>query len=191
MKLVQMVRTAMGGTRNEVANLRRLLAQVEAQRHAVLHATPHIDDVVAWIARAVDRQADAYEAKVAFYLNDINMAQRGWPAIEGEGSAFELFAMTDPLRYEYQGKMVSPPVSSADALREPIEARALIALLRPAIHDAVRPLAERMVPGCRNGMRRADRARKLAELDAQKADIEAKLAEVEAAAAELLRAVSE
>jgi hypothetical protein len=155
--------------RDEVTVIDQKIAELRAQRDVIEHAMPHAEDLAAWLARNIDRHAERFYARARRHLHESTLRQQGWAALdvpeirEGGFAVFRLGNSVDP---STRADSISP-IERDHMLGEPIDASALIALLAEPLKAAAGDFIRRTAPCSLDGMRAADRAAKLADIDAE------------------------
>lgn len=164
MNLVSRVRTFLRASGSDLRSCNEAIARIEKERAALTAAIPHTDDLVAWLGANIDQHAEYFTERMAAYLSDERLAKRGWPEVEAMRGGFPVFKVPD-VPASSEGKVLAPTESRAGFQSDPLNARALVALLAPVLKEQLRPLVLRLMPSSARGIRKADRDRQLREID--------------------------
>jgi hypothetical protein len=139
----------------------KVVAEIDAarqKRDAIQHAAPHTDDIVALFMRGLDNEGLEFKRQLSAHLGS---------RFVGDGSA-------DRVRPAARGHLLrldaGPPAQSFTQAKPgpaPLNMSALAYLLRDRIKAELPALVDSLCPASRNGMKAADRAAALAEVDAE------------------------
>jgi chorismate mutase len=189
------LRSAALTARGEVARIDKQLAELRDRRMKVATAPPHVDDLVAFAARNVDRYRDRYLARAVRYLSAEQLASRGnWDGVPShiQECGFALFRLEHNLGMP--ADMLSLPHESdaiiANHTGLPPDLLALIGLLADPIKAGLRDMILRVNPGSADGMPLKQRSSELAKIDADIAALVEEREEVLAAVREAGDAVN-
>jgi hypothetical protein len=177
LSLLSGLRNAALTARNEIARIDKQLTELRERRAKVASAPPHIDDLVAWAARNVDRYRERYLARLAKVLSSEQLERRGnWDGIPADlhAGGFGLFRLEHNL--SVPGDMLSPQTESDALLANtgyPPDLYAVIALAADAIKAGLRSAILSVNPGAERGMPLAAREAELRAIDASIAELAA------------------
>ncbi|MFZ5556817.1 MAG: hypothetical protein ACOZDY_08885 [Pseudomonadota bacterium] len=153
--------------RARVAEIDDELATLRAQREKIEYAMPHIDDLVAWVGRNIDRHRDHYVKRAMGYLHPALAQSRGWSAFDDPEmwrNGFAAFRLDTTIAVVHG---YASPTDRDQSLSAPIDAAALVALLAEPLKAGARDFLLRLLPETERGVRRAERDAELARLDEQ------------------------
>lgn len=188
MNLVARVRTFLRASGSDLRGVNAAIERIERERAALTAAIPHTDDLVAWLAANIDQHAEYFTERMGSYLNDERLTARGWPEVEATRGGFPVFKVPD-VQASSEGRVLAPTESRTGFQSDPLNARALVALLAPVLKEQLRPLVLRLAPASARGIRKADRERQLREMDERLTDLYKQRDELHAMARALVEVV--
>lgn len=167
----------------ELANVQTKIGELEQQRHIVVKAPPHTDDIVAVFMRGLLGASQDFTTQFASRLND---------TFVGEGSAeaaaksrFRNILTLEAKKPDQQELMTRSMRGDEPDLNLTI----LTYFLREQIAAEIPVLVDKLCPAARSGMKRADREARLKDIDTELArlrgEANALRADLEAARAAL------
>lgn len=163
----------MGTLQNLIAGLRGMRQSIEAndkelvkleQEQVALDAmSPHLDDVVASAQSGIDAYAELALAKLRWHWNVDNLrVPHAAAQVEGPMAVLE----PSNTRPAFTGLTVG--AGEFDYRRGPADAAMLSLLLGEAMKQALPGIVAKVLPEARDGLRRADRAKRQADIDARR-----------------------
>jgi hypothetical protein len=165
--LISGLEAAMAETQDRLTIVVGQIGELEQERGAISIAPPHADDIIASYMRGLDSAVSSFEARLAWNLNDANVRDPGAAASVARGAAQLLMIHQQPpatsLHYD-PAKSLIPPSGLADR-QSPLDAAALTYFLRDLIAAQIPGLVAKFCPTSKNGMKQAERARLLADVD--------------------------
>jgi len=155
------------------------ITDLENERTGVRKAAPHTDDIVAVFMRGLDSTAGDFERQFASHLKVFYGGDDAAEAVSRRRSAKILRMAPNKLS---ESERLARSVSGEKTLTNDT---VIAYFLREKIAAEIPALVEKLFPASRNGMKEADRAQSLADLDrkisALRAERDAIVAEMAAA----------
>lgn len=155
---------AIDAVRDKLSKSTAEIDAVKGKRHAVVNAAPHTDDIVAVFMRGLLNEVESFRHQLGTHLAN---------TYAGDGSAAKVEAgrAATLLRLD-----ASPPPKDFTQRREgpaPLNLSVLAFLLRERIEAEIPALVHTLCPAARDGMKAADRAAALKEIDGELARLDA------------------
>ena len=189
---VKAILAAIRGQRQSIGAVVAEITKLEAERDRLRRLSPNRDEVVAWAMRSIDSQVTAFEEHLSgWYLNPDNVGAVPGSWFEGDRGVSWLGV---PLR--------CPGVGATEMRREPLRAgeptgpetlsmAALVYFLAPTLRESVPKLIDKHFPIAKGALPAAERAQRLADVEAKLSKARAQLDDMQSALAEAASAVDE
>jgi hypothetical protein len=165
MGVLKDILAAITGAKDTIASLDQRVAKLTRERAEIEARGPHRDDLIGWVMRGIDQAEKEFFRVLRHNWNETELARHPGSTI-GEDSGPQLLAMgigtadapnlwlsrfgNGDHRYFTHGASVTP----------------LIFFMRPLLEARAAELVDRCYPNASNGLKHADRMKRLAAIDA-------------------------
>lgn len=153
---------ALEETRNKLNAVQAEIDQNAQDRGLIEHAKPHTSDIVSAYLRSLKTQQDAFKGQFAAFLKATFIAPDD-AAKRAHSTAYDILRLPTAVPDSGVGS-----IGRVNGMPE-INTTAIAFFMGEQIAQVMPGLIEELCPGARGGMKAADRAAKLSELDKRRA----------------------